>query len=269
MDSVATSRRTRATETYYRVRCLGFPSAEDTWEPRERLMKNIPDILKEYEATLALVFDDGSLEHNHDRFSVIAQEYPRHESMGNDSAVVTDISDDVPAKSRGARHCDGSDDNHTRGIDMDISAVTLTTTRVAAASTAKLSTSRPVEAASPAATVTPAPRVSLEGSGAASVPSPTTPSSPSIYRSSATHALTLADLERILERRDNRLEFAQVEGDIKMGKLISYAVAKLFPEPTHELFHHFQGSSSIDELIAVLEKAIGGGPHPAVVASEQ
>ncbi|GMF35739.1 unnamed protein product [Phytophthora fragariaefolia] len=135
MDSVATFRRTRATKTYYRVRCLGFPPAEDTWEPRERLMEDIPDVVKEYEATLALVFDDGSLEHNYDLLSVIAQEYPRHESMGNDSAVVTDISDDVPAKSRGVRHRDESDDDHTRVIDMDVSAVPLTATRVAGRST--------------------------------------------------------------------------------------------------------------------------------------
>ncbi|GMF15038.1 unnamed protein product [Phytophthora fragariaefolia] len=133
--ALATSRRMRATETYYRVRWLGFPPAEDTWGPRERLMEDIPDVVKEYEATLALVFDDGRLEHNHDLLSVIAQGYPRHESMGNDSAVVTDISDDVPAKSRGARHRDESDDDHTRGIGMDVSAVTLTATRVAGRST--------------------------------------------------------------------------------------------------------------------------------------
>ncbi|GMF44392.1 unnamed protein product [Phytophthora fragariaefolia] len=82
MDSVTTSRRTRATETFYRVRWLGFPPAEDTWEPHERLLEDIPDVVKEYEATLALVFDDDSLEHNHDLLSVIAQEYPRHEPPG-------------------------------------------------------------------------------------------------------------------------------------------------------------------------------------------
>ncbi|KAE8957634.1 hypothetical protein PR001_g31304, partial [Phytophthora rubi] len=49
-----TSRRARVTEMYYRVRWLGFPPAEDTWELRERLMEDIPDVVKEYEATLAL-----------------------------------------------------------------------------------------------------------------------------------------------------------------------------------------------------------------------
>ncbi|GMF48402.1 unnamed protein product [Phytophthora fragariaefolia] len=131
MDSVAKSRRTCATETYYRVRWLGLPPAEDTWEPRERLMEDIPDVVKEYEATLALVFDDGSLDHNHDRWSVIAQAYPRHEPPGNDAAVVTSISNDVPVKSRGASRRDEGDDDHTRDNDMDVSATTSTATRVA------------------------------------------------------------------------------------------------------------------------------------------
>ncbi|KAE8887761.1 hypothetical protein PF005_g17889 [Phytophthora fragariae] len=45
-----TSRRSRSTERYYRVRWLGFPPAEDTWESREHLMEDIPDVVKEYEA---------------------------------------------------------------------------------------------------------------------------------------------------------------------------------------------------------------------------
>ncbi|GMF56280.1 unnamed protein product [Phytophthora fragariaefolia] len=101
------------------------------------------------------------------------------------------------------------------------------------------------------------------------MPSTTAPSSPSLSRSSATHALTLADLERVLELRDNRFEFAQTERDVMLGKLISYAVAKPFPEPSHELFRRLQESSSIDDLIAALEKEIVGGPHPAVVAGGQ
>ncbi|GMF38546.1 unnamed protein product [Phytophthora fragariaefolia] len=129
--ALATSRRTRATETYYRSRWLGFPPAEDTSEPHERRMEYITDVVKEYEATLALIFDDGSLEHNQYLSSVIAQAYPRHESLGNGAAIVTDISDEVPAKSRGARRRDESDDDHTRGIDMDVSAAMSTATRVA------------------------------------------------------------------------------------------------------------------------------------------
>ncbi|GMF43558.1 unnamed protein product [Phytophthora fragariaefolia] len=69
--------------------------------------------------------------------------------------------------------------------------------------------------------------------------------------------------------RDSRLEFAQTERDVKLGKLISYGVAKPFPVPSHELFRRLQGSSSIDDLIAALEKEIVGGPHPAVVAGER
>ncbi|GMF53031.1 unnamed protein product [Phytophthora fragariaefolia] len=140
---------------------------------------------------------------------------------------------------------------------------------VLAASTASPSTSRSTEAAPPVAPVAPAPHVKLEGSGTASVSSTTAPSLPSISRSSATHDLTFADLERVLELRDNRLEFAQAERDVKLDKLVSYAVVKPFPEPSHELFRRHQGSSSIDELIAALEKEIVGGPHPAVVAGEQ
>ncbi|KAE9290632.1 hypothetical protein PR003_g25242 [Phytophthora rubi] len=47
IGSALTSRRTRAIEMYYRVRWLGFPPAEDTWEPRTRLVEDIPDIVKE------------------------------------------------------------------------------------------------------------------------------------------------------------------------------------------------------------------------------
>ncbi|GMF22834.1 unnamed protein product [Phytophthora fragariaefolia] len=126
--------------------------------------------------------------------------------------------------------------------------------------------SAPSPAAPPVAPVAPAPRVKLEGSGTASV---TAPSLPSVSRSSATPALTLADLERVLELRDNRLAFAQAERDVKLGKLVSYSVAKPFPEPSYELFRRLHVSSSIDELIAALEKEIVGGPHPAVAASEQ
>ncbi|GMF61194.1 unnamed protein product [Phytophthora fragariaefolia] len=131
-----------------------------------------------------------------------------------------------------------------------------------AASTASPSSSQSAEAA-------PAPRVKLEGFGTASAPSATASSLPSVSRSSTAPALTLADLERVLELRDNRLEFAQAERDVKLGKLVSYAVAKPFPEPSHELFRRLQGSSSVDELVAALDKEIVGGPHPAVVAGEQ
>ncbi|GMF15588.1 unnamed protein product [Phytophthora fragariaefolia] len=122
---------------------------------------------------------------------------------------------------------------------------------------------RSVRRGSPAAPVAPAPRVKLEGSGAASVSSTTAPSLPSIS------ALTLVDLECVLELRDNCLEFAQAERDVKLSKLVSYVVVKPFPEPSHELFRRLQGTSSVDELITALEKEIVGRPHPAVVAGEQ
>ncbi|KAE9226727.1 hypothetical protein PF005_g5022 [Phytophthora fragariae] len=140
-----TSRRARATERYYRVRWLGFPPAEDTWESRERLMEDIPDVVKEYEATLALVFDDSSLEDDHDLVSFIAHEYPRHESLSNEDDIATAISDEAPANSRdvnsrdakshGASTRDLSDDDHAaRSVDMDISTTTSSATRSSARS---------------------------------------------------------------------------------------------------------------------------------------
>ncbi|KAE9353611.1 hypothetical protein PF008_g4929 [Phytophthora fragariae] len=130
-----TSRRARATERYYRVRWLGFPPAEDTWESRERQMEDIPDVVKEYEATLALAFDDSSLEDDHDLVSFIAHEYARHESLSNDDAIATAINDEVPANSRGASSRDHSDDVHAaRSVDMDVSTATLPATRSAARS---------------------------------------------------------------------------------------------------------------------------------------
>ncbi|KAE9022658.1 hypothetical protein PF010_g23005 [Phytophthora fragariae] len=128
-----TSRRARATERYYRVRWLGFPPAEDTWEYRERLMEDIPDVVKEYEATLALLFDDNSLEDDHDLVSFIAHEYPRHESLSNVDAIATAISDEAPANSRGASGRDHSDDDHAAGsVDMDVSTATSSATKSAA-----------------------------------------------------------------------------------------------------------------------------------------
>ncbi|GMF49417.1 unnamed protein product [Phytophthora fragariaefolia] len=57
-------------------------------------------------------------------------QYPRHETPGNDAAVVTGITDEAPAKNRGARRRDESDDDHTRGVDMDISAAKSTLRRL-------------------------------------------------------------------------------------------------------------------------------------------
>ncbi|KAE9263482.1 hypothetical protein PR003_g33144, partial [Phytophthora rubi] len=130
-----TSRRARATKMYYRVRWLGFPPAEDTWELRERLMEDISDVVKEYEATLALISDDSDSEEDHDLVSAIAHEYPRYESISNYDAIGTGITDEPPANSRGANSRDLSDDDHAaRSVDMDVSTTTSSATRSAARS---------------------------------------------------------------------------------------------------------------------------------------
>ncbi|GMF35563.1 unnamed protein product [Phytophthora fragariaefolia] len=144
-DTAPTSRRERTTERYYRIRWLGFPPAEDTWESRERLMEDIPDVVKAYEATRALVFDDSISEDDHDLVSDGAHEYWRGETPGNNDIIATSISDETPANShdpnsrivnsRGASSRDHSDDDHaTRSVDMDVSAATSSATRSAARS---------------------------------------------------------------------------------------------------------------------------------------
>ncbi|KAE9263697.1 hypothetical protein PR003_g33061 [Phytophthora rubi] len=93
-------------------------------------MEDIPDIVKEYEATLALISDDGGSEDDHDLVSVIAHEYTRCEFPSNDDTIATSISDEVPvtsrdANSRGTNSRDHSeDDNASRSVDMDISTTT-------------------------------------------------------------------------------------------------------------------------------------------------
>ncbi|KAE9170018.1 hypothetical protein PF002_g30204 [Phytophthora fragariae] len=103
-------------------------------------MEDIPDVVKEYEATLALVFDGSGSEDDHDLVSAIAHEYWRRETPGNDDAIGTGITDEPPANSRdvnsrGASSRDLSDDDHAaRSVDMDVSTTTSSATRSAARS---------------------------------------------------------------------------------------------------------------------------------------
>ncbi|KAE9079741.1 hypothetical protein PF010_g22646 [Phytophthora fragariae] len=103
------------------------------------------DVVKEYEATLALISDDSDSEDDHDLVSAIAHEYPRYESISNYDAIGTGITDEPPtnsrdvnsrdANSRGASSRDLSDDDHaTRSVDMDVSTTTSSATRSAARS---------------------------------------------------------------------------------------------------------------------------------------
>ncbi|KAE8885786.1 hypothetical protein PF005_g10428 [Phytophthora fragariae] len=105
-------------------------------------MEDIPDVAKEYEATLALVFDDSSLEDDDDLVSFVAHEYP---SLSNGDAIATGINHEVLANSRdvngrGASSREHSDDDHaTRSVNMDVSTATSSATRFAARSAAMLS----------------------------------------------------------------------------------------------------------------------------------
>ncbi|KAE8914158.1 hypothetical protein PF010_g23659 [Phytophthora fragariae] len=135
---------------YYRVRWLGFPPAEDTWDPRTRLVEDVPDIVKEYETTLALISDDGGSEDDHDLVSAIVHEYSRRGSSGSDNTIATGISHEVPANSRNvksrdansrnvnsrdANSSDHSDEDHAaRSVGFDISTTTTSATRSAARS---------------------------------------------------------------------------------------------------------------------------------------
>ncbi|GMF41776.1 unnamed protein product [Phytophthora fragariaefolia] len=47
--------RHQVREKHYRVRWLGYSPAEDTWEPRSRLLQDVPDLVNDYEASLAPV----------------------------------------------------------------------------------------------------------------------------------------------------------------------------------------------------------------------
>ncbi|KAE9021737.1 hypothetical protein PF011_g4802 [Phytophthora fragariae] len=42
----------------YRVRWLGFPPDDDTWEPRSTLLRDVPDVVREYETENATDSDD-------------------------------------------------------------------------------------------------------------------------------------------------------------------------------------------------------------------
>ncbi|KAE8989636.1 hypothetical protein PR002_g21389 [Phytophthora rubi] len=112
--------------------------SEATPRPYETTFRR--DVVKEYEATLALVSDDDSLDDDHDLVSFIAHEYPRYESLSNDDAIATAISDEAPANSRdvnsrGASSRDHSDDDYAaRSVTIDVTTATSSATSSAARS---------------------------------------------------------------------------------------------------------------------------------------
>ncbi|KAE8881599.1 hypothetical protein PF003_g34334 [Phytophthora fragariae] len=58
--------RRQAPEKHYRGRWLGHSPAEDTWEPRSRRLEEVPDLVSDYEASLALASASGCDASAHD-----------------------------------------------------------------------------------------------------------------------------------------------------------------------------------------------------------
>ncbi|EGZ16422.1 hypothetical protein PHYSODRAFT_334609 [Phytophthora sojae] len=109
----------------------------------------------------------------------------------------------------------------------------------------------------------------LHASSASEDPSSVPASSGAGSGTSVGRPLTLADLERVLELRDNRMEFTMAERETKMCKLLAYLFAKPPVDPSPELNRRLQNASSIDELLPALEDQVDDGPRPAAVAGEK
>ncbi|EGZ16442.1 hypothetical protein PHYSODRAFT_330519 [Phytophthora sojae] len=109
----------------------------------------------------------------------------------------------------------------------------------------------------------------LHASSASEDPSSVPASSGAGSGASVGRPLTLADLERVLELRGNRMEYKMAERETKMCKLLACLFAKPPVDPSPELYRRLQNASSIDELLPALEGQVVDGPHPAAVAGEK
>ncbi|KAG7388899.1 hypothetical protein PHYBOEH_007662 [Phytophthora boehmeriae] len=96
-----------------------------------------------------------------------------------------------------------------------------------------------------------------------------TPVTPSGLSATADRPLTIRALDRAVELQFDRLAFSQVARDAKICKVLAYVVTKPRTGFTQNLVRQLQASSTIDEIVDVIEGKYIDGPHPTTVAGEK